>query len=69
MLRRVSRASNKSLNTSRIVASVRPRLPVAPYITGLMSKIVLMLSLTQRTTAHNFSATNESPNRACAGSE
>eukprot|EP00965_Chrysotila_dentata_P259869 6213711-Pleurochrysis_carterae.AAC.3 len=50
MFLRISRAS-KSLSTSRIVASVRGRIPVAPFITSLTSRIVLMDSLKRRTTA------------------
>eukprot|EP00965_Chrysotila_dentata_P201661 6180687-Pleurochrysis_carterae.AAC.1 len=68
MLRRTFRAS-KSLRTSRIVARVRARSPVAPFITNLTSRIVLMRSLRRRTTAQSFSATSESPKRAWTGSE
>eukprot|EP00965_Chrysotila_dentata_P048564 1610774-Pleurochrysis_carterae.AAC.1 len=69
MLRRTSRAS-KSPRTSRIVATVRPRSPVAHFITSFASRIVQMLSLNRRTTAHIFSAINGSPsNCACTGSD
>eukprot|EP00965_Chrysotila_dentata_P049359 1635852-Pleurochrysis_carterae.AAC.2 len=67
MLRRTSRAL-KSLRTSRIVASVRPKSPVAPFSTSFTSNIVQMLSLTRRTTVHSFSAISGSPNWACTGS-
>eukprot|EP00965_Chrysotila_dentata_P055239 1833171-Pleurochrysis_carterae.AAC.1 len=68
MFRRISRAS-KSLSTSRIVISVSGRLPVAPFITSLTSSMVLIDSLSLRTTAHSFSEMSASPSCACAGRE
>eukprot|EP00965_Chrysotila_dentata_P192733 6175345-Pleurochrysis_carterae.AAC.1 len=64
----ISRAS-KSLKTSRIVTSVSGRLPVAPFITSLTSRMVLIDLLSRRKTAQSFSAMSAWPSWAWAGSE
>eukprot|EP00965_Chrysotila_dentata_P154538 5106260-Pleurochrysis_carterae.AAC.1 len=60
MFLRTSRAS-QSLRTSRMVMSVSGKSPVAPFMTSLTSRMVLMLSLTRRTTEHSFLAIRASP--------
>eukprot|EP00965_Chrysotila_dentata_P243671 6205550-Pleurochrysis_carterae.AAC.1 len=59
MFLRTSRAS-KSQKTSRSVARVGGRFSVAPFITSLTYRIVLIDSLRRRTTAHSFSAISAS---------